>query len=164
MQTYRCKCGEALFHGSGMMPQPCQGCPKCNTTYAQSPDDHKTIEPHDYEIKYDSDGTPYEWCRRCYERGKKLHKPLMLPGMQALHAWITDTCRTNRGDDGAIDEVLRRLIEQLRLTMHGWKIGRGAKIHVGMTVERPEHQPLVEQPIGMTTEDLTGDDSSSGDE
>jgi len=63
---------------------------------------------------------------------------LQLEGIPALHAWVTDDCRKMRGDDGAIEEVLRRLRNELQLTMSGWSMGRGIKIHVGMTIERPE--------------------------
>jgi hypothetical protein len=63
---------------------------------------------------------------------------LTMPGMQAMHAIVSDECRKGRGDDGVIDEVVRRLSESMRATLKGWDLGRGVKIHVGMTVERPD--------------------------
>ncbi len=139
MQAYRCKCGEAKYFGSDV-PKPCQGCKKCGTTYAQHPDHHKEIEPHEFEILYDDKGRPYEVCKRCYEHGRKFGKPMMLPGTQAMHAWITDKCRLGRTDAGVIDEVVKRLCVELEATLEGWDCGKGAKIHIGMTVERPEDQ------------------------
>ncbi len=64
--------------------------------------------------------------------------PLLMPGMQAMHAYITDDCRKMRGDDGATEEVLRRVREQLDATLKGWKPGLGVKIHIGVAVERPD--------------------------
>lgn len=63
---------------------------------------------------------------------------MKLPGMTAIHAIITDDCRTGRGDEGAVDEALKRAREELKLCLGGWEHGRGAKFHVAVTVERPE--------------------------
>ena len=61
-----------------------------------------------------------------------------VPGMQAIHAVISDDCRKGRGDNGAIEEALDRARKELRACMGGWQQGRGAKFHVVVTVERPE--------------------------
>ena len=60
---------------------------------------------------------------------------ITLQGRQALHAWISDDCRKMRGDDGAKEEALRRVREQLDSVLKGWKQGLGMKIHIGVTVE-----------------------------
>ena len=60
-----------------------------------------------------------------------------IPGMTAIHAIITDECRSGRGDLGAIDEALRRARKELDLCVRGRPQGKGAKFHVVVTVERP---------------------------
>lgn len=71
MQHYRCKCGEATMYGS-MGPMACQGCDKCNTTYAQHPDNHETPKEHQWVTKYDQNtGDPYEICSMCYKKNNK---------------------------------------------------------------------------------------------
>lgn len=68
MQHYRCKCGESTAFGS-MSPMDCEGCDKCNTTYAQHPDYHETPKAHDWIIKYNENtGKPYEICGKCNKR------------------------------------------------------------------------------------------------
>lgn len=69
MKFHQCKCGARQYYESGMPPQPCQGCSKCGTTLATRPDGHKTPEPHDFEVRYDSKtGKPKrQICKRCYE-------------------------------------------------------------------------------------------------
>lgn len=70
MQHYRCKCGEATAFGS-TPPIDCQGCAKCNTTYAQSPDGHLEPKPHEWIKKYNQNtGEPYEVCERCLTKNK----------------------------------------------------------------------------------------------
>lgn len=65
MQSYRCKCGKGWYSGS-YPPSKCQGCDKCNTTYAQRPEDHKVPEPHNLETRYNQNtGKPYEMCMDC---------------------------------------------------------------------------------------------------
>lgn len=70
MKEHRCKCGKAKFLESGYPPVDCQGCSKCNTTYALHPNDHKELIPHDFSIKnYNQDtGEPYYRCIRCHEK------------------------------------------------------------------------------------------------
>lgn len=66
-----------------------------------------------------------------------MEKVSHIPGIKAVHATITDACRTNRGDDGALEEALRRVSEMYRQCVKGWTVGKGAQIHIALTVERP---------------------------
>ena len=80
MKFHQCKCGKRQYFESGMLPQPCQGCDECNTTLTTRPDRHKTPEPHDFVIRYDSNtGKPKRlMCQRCFESAplpEKLEKP-----------------------------------------------------------------------------------------
>lgn len=59
----------------------------------------------------------------------------MIPGIKAVHAIITDTCRENRGDEGAIDEALRRVKEEYMACAPVWPAGT-VQFHVVLTVER----------------------------
>jgi hypothetical protein len=64
-----------------------------------------------------------------------------IEGSCISHSTITDECRTNRGNVGALAEAYRRLLKQYRhLTEdapHGAKIGAGFVFHVVLTIERP---------------------------
>jgi hypothetical protein len=53
MQYRRCKCGARERWDSGETVHPCQGCEKCQTTFAQHPDDHKPLEPHQWAPRFD---------------------------------------------------------------------------------------------------------------
>lgn len=55
--------------------------------------------------------------------------------MKAKHAIITDECRTNRGDEGAIDEALRRLREEFLVLATIWPIGQGTRFNVILDLE-----------------------------
>lgn len=70
---YRCKCGKSEYYGSGMTPQPCEGCDECGTTYATRADDHKERAPHDWKPQFNENtGKPDRpLCRVCYARGPK---------------------------------------------------------------------------------------------
>jgi hypothetical protein len=61
-----------------------------------------------------------------------------VPGLKAKHAYITDVCRRNRGDVGAIDEALARLRKEAEHLMLGWSPGAGAIFHFVLTIERPQ--------------------------
>ena len=62
MRTLRCKCGEAMMWTTDR-PFDCQGCMKCNTTYAGHPDGHKPLQPHTWKIMYNQNtGKPYKKC------------------------------------------------------------------------------------------------------
>lgn len=58
-------------------------------------------------------------------------------GVKAHHSYITDVCRTNRGDDGAFQEVVRRLREQYDFLTRRWPIGSDVKMHFVLTLDRP---------------------------
>ena len=60
------------------------------------------------------------------------------PGLCALHAVITDQCRENRGDAGALDEAFDRIRQQYERSVKGWRGTPGVKFHVLLTVERPQ--------------------------
>lgn len=62
---------------------------------------------------------------------------MYIPGQVAVHAIISDGCRSARGDAGAADEAVRRVREQLEKILDGWAIGSGGIFHVVVTVERP---------------------------
>ena len=59
--------------------QPCEGCEKCQTTFAQHPDHHQPLIPHDWGVMYNQHtGKPYKRCKRCsyvepqsYEKARK---------------------------------------------------------------------------------------------
>lgn len=72
MQHYRCKCGESTMFGS-MPPNECQVCLKCNSSYAQHPDNHTEPTPHEWITKYNENtGKPYEICNLCWTRKENL--------------------------------------------------------------------------------------------
>jgi hypothetical protein len=78
MRTLRCECGEAIMWTTDS-PFDCQGCMKCNTTYAGHPDGHKPLQPHTWKIMYDQNtGKPYKRCNKCgavdEESYKESHK------------------------------------------------------------------------------------------
>jgi hypothetical protein len=61
--------------------------------------------------------------------------------LTAVHAIITDTCRKNRTDYGALVETFRR-IQQEYLTLceiHGG--GSGVELHIKLEVEFPQTHP-----------------------
>lgn len=51
------------------------------------------------------------------------------------HRLITDECRTNRGDDGAIDEALGTARGAIKRLYTYWPIGKRATIHIRIEVE-----------------------------
>lgn len=45
----------------------CQGCPKCNTTFASHPDHHEELQPHTLVSRYHPNtGKPYKMCSQCH--------------------------------------------------------------------------------------------------
>lgn len=64
-----------------------------------------------------------------------------IPGIKAQHAMITDQCRVNRGDIGAIDEALARLRVAAINCLPGWPTDQGVNFHLVLTVERPAKDP-----------------------
>lgn len=158
MNYHACKCGEAQYYDSGMPPQPCQGCDICGSSFNKTEHgEYKPREPHKFVIKYKDSGEAYELCTRCYSTGRRHIKMTHIPGSLAHHSWITDDCRMGRGNDGAVNEILNRAEVQMRSIMKGWNIGRGVKINLAVTIERPEEEPPTTPQIGMTTEDLVGE-------
>lgn len=73
MRYYRCKCGKAQYFASGMVPQDCEGCDECGTTYALISTGHKERIPHDWKPQFNRDtGEPDRAiCRRCMARQSK---------------------------------------------------------------------------------------------
>lgn len=69
MRYARCQCGKAeAWTTDGF--QACQGCDECGTTFAQSPGDHKTKSPHEWETRFSSStGQPsHRRCVHCHKR------------------------------------------------------------------------------------------------
>lgn len=62
-----------------------------------------------------------------------------IPGAIAKHAIITDVCRNNHGNTGAIDEASRRVKEEYLECVKriDEQNAKGFKFHVIMSVERP---------------------------
>ena len=57
---------------------------------------------------------------------------------RATRATVSETCLANRGEDGAIDEALRRLKVAAREVLDGWGRPLKCKMHFDLVVERPE--------------------------
>lgn len=57
-----------------------------------------------------------------------------VPGIAARHAIVTPTCRANRGDEGAVDEALRRLREEA-LAVIACREDEAYDLHLVLTVE-----------------------------
>ena len=74
MRTLRCKCGEAWAWTTDSFPD-CQGCEKCQTTYAGQPDNHRPLQPHSWIIKYNENtGNPYKICEKCHTIDEESYK------------------------------------------------------------------------------------------
>ena len=56
--------------------------------------------------------------------------------MIAKHAIITDECRRNRTDLGAIQEATQRILLEYMACIEHWPIGNGTKFHVKLEIER----------------------------
>lgn len=62
-----------------------------------------------------------------------------VPG-QVTAAFITPTCRANKGDAGAWDEAVERLREQYNSICEGWRDKpEQPTLNVVLTMERPTH-------------------------
>lgn len=70
MQYSRCKCGKCERWDSGEAVHPCEGCEACGTTFAQGPDGHLPLEPHEWEPRFNPlTGDPDRpECKRCNTR------------------------------------------------------------------------------------------------
>jgi hypothetical protein len=108
MRTLRCKCGERTAWTTDNF-QDCQGCPKCNTTYAGHPDGHKELQPHIWGIKYNENtGKPYMRCTKCYEIDKESYKSASKVSDDIIFEIPPDDKITDNGelvDVPKIDEV-----------------------------------------------------------
>lgn len=60
-----------------------------------------------------------------------------IPGAAFYHGVISDECRKNRGERDALMESLDRLWNKYDDLKKAWPIGKGAKIHVALCLERP---------------------------
>lgn len=79
MRTLRCKCGEAIAWTTDNF-QDCQGCEKCQTTYAGHPDNHRPLQPHTWKIMYNENtGKPYKRCEKCYAVDEESYKEARIP-------------------------------------------------------------------------------------
>lgn len=75
MRYLRCKCGKKEMWDSGYPVHDCQGCDKCKTTFAETEDGHRTLQPHiwdDHEEVKKVNGMvveqkKYEKCSFCGE-------------------------------------------------------------------------------------------------
>ena len=53
--------------------------------------------------------------------------------LTAKHAIVTKECRENKGDEGALDEVLERLVKQYFDSLDAW--GDKANYHFKLEIE-----------------------------
>lgn len=60
-----------------------------------------------------------------------------VPGIKAQHAVISDDCRLNRGNRGAVDEAIARVRVEYESLLEHWPIGKEAKFHLVLTVDYP---------------------------
>ena len=60
-----------------------------------------------------------------------------VPGINACHAIITPTCRTNKTDMGAFDEAVERLRKEYIVCLEG-RGEDGSNYHVVLSVEPPK--------------------------
>jgi hypothetical protein len=61
-----------------------------------------------------------------------------IPGMKAVHAIITPVCRSNRGDDGALEEAFRRVRAEYEACSQ-LDCNLTVNYHLVLTVERHGH-------------------------
>ena len=54
------------------------------------------------------------------------------------HCVISDDSRRDLGHLGAFDDAARRLRDAYEKTARGFDVGKGARFHLVLTVERPE--------------------------
>lgn len=75
-----------------------------------------------------------EVMKRAAERQSAvLHKTIHVT---AKHAIVTDVCRSNRTNEGAVDEALARLREEALRLFSKRGHGRGDKFHFRLDIER----------------------------
>ena len=57
-----------------------------------------------------------------------------LPGIKAKHFIVSDECCEARQENGALEFVLSGIADEFHKLRETWK-GKGAKIHIAMTIE-----------------------------
>jgi len=62
-------------------------------------------------------------------------------GAVASHQIISDECRTNRGDAGAINEAISRIYDEAEVILQNWPVGSEMKLHFQLIVERKAELP-----------------------
>lgn len=75
-----------------------------------------------------------------YNIAASAQKPKLDRTVLSHHRVITEECRTNHGDDGAMDEALATSREAIEKLYRYWPIGKGATIHVKIEVEYPDER------------------------
>ena len=60
---------------------------------------------------------------------------MQVDGICALHAIVSDACRSHHGDEGAFDEATRQLKEQYNGILSKRRDEPGIKYHLLLTVE-----------------------------
>ena len=68
-----------------------------------------------------------------------------VPGISAKHAIITDTCRANRSDWGAMAEAMEHIGKEYQELCKVWPIGTDVKFHVILTIERERPQTVADR-------------------
>ena len=58
-----------------------------------------------------------------------------MPDILSKHEVISDECRANHGDVGAIDVALHHIKTNYLGLLKAWPQGKGAKFHVKLSVE-----------------------------
>lgn len=69
-----------------------------------------------------------------------------MPGVKAGHCRISDQCRSGRGDRGAFDEAVNRMRAIYDAMCESWPIGKDAKLHLVLVIERPSDSTGEEDP------------------
>ena len=59
-----------------------------------------------------------------------------IPGVAAKHVIISDECRKNRTDQGALQEAVRQVSEEYEHLTKGHPVGKRSRMHLVLTVER----------------------------
>ena len=78
MKAFRCKCGKKTLTSSMGPGQDCEGCDECQTTFADNPDHHVPLIPHDWEDRVQGpvdNPRRFEVCKRCHSVKPQLAKP-----------------------------------------------------------------------------------------
>ncbi len=62
----------------------------------------------------------------------------MAPETRGLGIQISDACRDTHGDEGAVDDALKRMKFEMMRSMAGFKQGDGVLFYLRWSLERPE--------------------------